>query len=96
MHIPAPKMKLPGHEESYNPPPEYLPTEAEVWCVCRCYLLCVCMYVCRCYLLCVCMCVGVGVICCVCMCVGVGVIFCVCVCMCVGVCVIFLCACVCV
>ena len=56
MHIPAPKMKLPGavfvilllfsvglffrclsqslfisgHEESYNPPPEYLPTEEEV------------------------------------------------------------------
>lgn len=30
MHIPAPKMKLPGHEESYNPPPEYLPTQEEV------------------------------------------------------------------
>ncbi|XP_022788889.1 ribosome biogenesis protein bop1-B-like [Stylophora pistillata] len=30
MHIPAPKMKLPGHEESYNPPPEYLPTEQEI------------------------------------------------------------------
>lgn len=30
MHIPAPKMKLPGHEESYNPPPEYLPTEDEI------------------------------------------------------------------
>ncbi|KAL5467099.1 hypothetical protein EMCRGX_G031281 [Ephydatia muelleri] len=30
MHIPAPKMKLPGHEESYNPPPEYLPTETEI------------------------------------------------------------------
>lgn len=29
MQIPAPKMKLPGHEESYNPPPEYLPTEEE-------------------------------------------------------------------
>eukprot|EP00466_Bigelowiella_natans_P012032 jgi/Bigna1/92208/estExt_fgenesh1_pm.C_70003 len=28
-HIPAPKMKLPGHAESYNPPPEYLPTEEE-------------------------------------------------------------------
>ncbi|XP_066921058.1 ribosome biogenesis protein bop1-B-like [Clytia hemisphaerica] len=25
----APKLKLPGHEESYNPPPEYLPTEEE-------------------------------------------------------------------
>lgn len=25
----APKVKLPGHEESYNPPPEYLPTEEE-------------------------------------------------------------------
>ncbi|NXW39110.1 BOP1 protein, partial [Phaetusa simplex] len=22
MHVPAPKMKLPGHEESYNPPPD--------------------------------------------------------------------------
>lgn len=30
MHIPAPKMKLPGHEESYNPPPEYLPTKEEI------------------------------------------------------------------
>lgn len=30
MHIPAPKMKLPGHEESYNPPPEYLPTDEEI------------------------------------------------------------------
>ncbi|XP_780573.3 ribosome biogenesis protein bop1-B [Strongylocentrotus purpuratus] len=29
-HIAAPKMKLPGHEESYNPLPEYLPTEEEV------------------------------------------------------------------
>eukprot|EP00118_Oscarella_pearsei_P010544 m.65331 g.65331 ORF g.65331 m.65331 type:complete len:704 (+) comp35316_c0_seq10:6005-8116(+) len=29
MQIPAPKMKLPGHGESYNPPPEYLPTEEE-------------------------------------------------------------------
>lgn len=26
-YIPAPKLKLPGHEESYNPPAEYLPTE---------------------------------------------------------------------
>lgn len=24
-YIPAPKMRLPGHQESYNPPPEYLP-----------------------------------------------------------------------
>jgi ribosome biogenesis protein ERB1 len=23
-HLPAPKMPLPGHAESYNPPPEYL------------------------------------------------------------------------
>ena len=30
MHIPAPRMKLPGHAESYNPPPEYLPTPQEV------------------------------------------------------------------
>lgn len=30
MHVPAPKLPLPGHEESYNPPPEYLPTEEEV------------------------------------------------------------------
>ena len=29
-HIPAPKMPLPGHAESYNPPPEYLLTEEEV------------------------------------------------------------------
>lgn len=29
MHIPAPKPKLPGHEASYNPPPEYLMTEDE-------------------------------------------------------------------
>mmetsp|Transcript_22328 Transcript_22328/g.43433 ORF Transcript_22328/g.43433 Transcript_22328/m.43433 type:complete len:536 (+) Transcript_22328:1-1608(+) len=28
-HIPAPKVKPPGHAESYNPPPEYLPTEEE-------------------------------------------------------------------
>lgn len=30
MHIPAPKPPLPGHNESYNPPPEYLPTPTEV------------------------------------------------------------------
>lgn len=30
MHIPAPRMPLPGHGESYNPPPEYLPTQNEV------------------------------------------------------------------
>ncbi|XP_039272736.1 ribosome biogenesis protein bop1-like [Styela clava] len=29
MHIPAPKVKLPGHEASYNPPPEYLMSEEE-------------------------------------------------------------------
>lgn len=29
-HIPAPKPKLPGHEESYNPSLEYIPTEEEV------------------------------------------------------------------
>ncbi|XP_075772949.1 ribosome biogenesis protein BOP1 isoform X2 [Pelodiscus sinensis] len=29
MHVPAPKLRLPGHEESYNPPPEYLPSEEE-------------------------------------------------------------------
>lgn len=29
MHVPAPKIRLPGHEESYNPPPEYLFTEEE-------------------------------------------------------------------
>ncbi|CAH1780147.1 unnamed protein product, partial [Owenia fusiformis] len=28
-HIPAPKLALPGHAESYNPPPEYLFTEEE-------------------------------------------------------------------
>lgn len=30
MHLPAPKTPLPGHHESYNPPPEYLFTEEEV------------------------------------------------------------------
>lgn len=30
-YIPAPKLKLPGHEESYNPPAEYLPTEVSRW-----------------------------------------------------------------
>ena len=30
VHIPAPRIKLPGHAESYNPPPEYLPTQKEV------------------------------------------------------------------
>jgi len=29
MHMPAPKLPLPGHAESYNPPAEYLFTEAE-------------------------------------------------------------------
>lgn len=29
-HIPAPKLPLPGHVESYNPPPEYLLTKEEV------------------------------------------------------------------
>lgn len=29
-HIPAPKMQLPGHAESYNPPPEYLLTADDV------------------------------------------------------------------
>jgi ribosome biogenesis protein ERB1 len=33
MHIPAPKLKLPGHAESYNPPEEYLlsPEEQLAW-----------------------------------------------------------------
>ncbi|KAI9315488.1 NUC169 domain-containing protein [Dichotomocladium elegans] len=30
MHIAAPKMKLPEHDESYNPPEEYLPDEKEI------------------------------------------------------------------
>lgn len=30
MHFPAPKMPLPGHAESYNPPPEYLFDEDEL------------------------------------------------------------------
>ena len=40
-YIPAPKLKLPGHEESYNPPAEYLPTEVgggaalARWCRCQ-------------------------------------------------------------
>lgn len=29
MNIPAPKIAPPTHDESYNPPPEYLPTEDE-------------------------------------------------------------------
>ncbi|KAI5066579.1 hypothetical protein GOP47_0019203 [Adiantum capillus-veneris] len=29
-YIPAPRPKLPGHEESYNPPVEYIPTQEEV------------------------------------------------------------------
>ncbi|XP_053719580.1 ribosome biogenesis protein bop1 [Synchiropus splendidus] len=29
MHLPAPRMPLPGHNESYNPPPEYLLTDEE-------------------------------------------------------------------
>lgn len=29
MHIPAPKIPLPGHAESYRPPKEYLLTEEE-------------------------------------------------------------------
>ena len=28
-HLPAPKMPLPGHAESYNPPEEYLMSEEE-------------------------------------------------------------------
>uniref|UniRef100_A0A8C3U3F9 Ribosome biogenesis protein BOP1 n=1 Tax=Catharus ustulatus TaxID=91951 RepID=A0A8C3U3F9_CATUS len=33
MHVPAPKIPLPGHEESYNPPPEFLlsPEEKLAW-----------------------------------------------------------------
>ncbi|KAG5440399.1 hypothetical protein PCK2_000532 [Pneumocystis canis] len=30
MHIPAPKLPLPTHDESYNPPEEYLPSENEI------------------------------------------------------------------
>ncbi|KAI9139255.1 NUC169 domain-containing protein [Paraphysoderma sedebokerense] len=30
MHIPAPKVKLPGHVESYNPPEEYLWSKEEI------------------------------------------------------------------
>lgn len=32
-HLPAPKLTLPGHAESYNPPEEYLlaPDEVAVW-----------------------------------------------------------------
>ncbi|KAJ7946583.1 Ribosome biogenesis protein BOP1-like [Quillaja saponaria] len=29
-YIPAPKPKLPGHDESYNPSPEYIPTQEEI------------------------------------------------------------------
>lgn len=30
MHFPAPKISLPGHAESYNPPAEYLCDEEEL------------------------------------------------------------------
>lgn len=30
MHIPAPKIPLPTHDESYNPPEEYLPSQDEI------------------------------------------------------------------
>lgn len=30
MHVPAPKIPLPGHAESYNPPPEFLLSPEEV------------------------------------------------------------------
>jgi len=30
IHIPAPKVPLPGHDASYRPPEEYLPTEEEI------------------------------------------------------------------
>ncbi|KAI9827484.1 MAG: Ribosome biogenesis protein erb1 [Thelocarpon impressellum] len=29
MNVPAPKLPPPGYDQSYNPPPEYLPTKAE-------------------------------------------------------------------
>ncbi|XP_004485462.1 ribosome biogenesis protein BOP1 homolog [Cicer arietinum] len=29
-YIPAPKQKFPGHDESYNPPLEYIPTQEEI------------------------------------------------------------------
>ncbi|KAG9135484.1 hypothetical protein Leryth_007236 [Lithospermum erythrorhizon] len=29
-YIPPPKTKLPGHDESYNPSPEYIPTQEEI------------------------------------------------------------------
>ncbi|KAL3697695.1 hypothetical protein R1sor_011771 [Riccia sorocarpa] len=29
-YIPPPKTKLPGHDESYNPPEEYIPTQEEI------------------------------------------------------------------
>ncbi|WJX26171.1 Ribosome biogenesis protein 1, variant 3 [Trifolium repens] len=29
-YVPAPKQKLPGHDESYNPPLEYIPTQEEI------------------------------------------------------------------
>lgn len=45
-YIPPAKPKLPGHEESYNPPKEYLPTGV---CVCDACDACVCMCVCVCF-----------------------------------------------
>jgi len=45
-YIPAPKPKLPGHEESYNPPKEYLPSEVRplAYLTCHAYVLCVCTH----------------------------------------------------
>ena len=45
MHIPAPKPPLPGHSESYNPPPEYLPTPSEVGSPLNTNCMCVCVCV---------------------------------------------------
>ena len=35
-YVPAPKTKLPGHEESYNPPKEYLPSEVRIYTKSQC------------------------------------------------------------
>lgn len=61
VHIPAPRVKLPGHAESYNPPPEYIPTTQEVKvlksCLCNSARVCVQICIHACVYLRVCVCV---------------------------------------
>eukprot|EP00741_Cyanophora_paradoxa_P025455 tig00000382_g24573.t1 len=45
-HIPAPKPKLPGHAESYNPPEEYIPTPEELDFIKERFERCLDLYLC--------------------------------------------------